>query len=240
MVTSIASSVGSLTATSTPAATATSTQIILRTAGAETGTAAITMTLTGLTFGAPRDTVLAGFQLSTSEDTTLSNARDALAITGITFTSISSGGVTGAAMNPILVFTPFNPVAIGGKITLTMPRGYFLGSVTSIASGVPALTATSTFAAMAQNTSIVLITAGAAIGNVAITMTLTGLTLGAPQAIVPGGFALQTSADLGLSVALDSRAITAPSPATASSAPVSVVSVFSHFVAAFILYVALH
>jgi hypothetical protein len=143
-------------------------------------------------------------------------------------------------MNPVLVFTPRNSVLLGGTITLTMPQGYFLGSVTSIRSSVATLTATSTFAATAQNTSIVLTTGVVATGTDAITMTLTGLTLGSARAIVTGGFALRTSADLGLSVALNSVAITAPSAATASSAPVSFVSVFSHFVAAFILYVALH
>jgi len=71
-------------------------------------------------------------------------------------------------------------------------------------------------------------------------MTLTGLTLGAPRAIVTGGFALRTSADVGLSVVQNSLAITAPATAAASSAPVFVVSVFCQFVAAFIVYVALH
>jgi len=240
MVTSIASSVTSLTATSTPAATATSTSIVLTTAGAETGTAAITITLIGLTLGAPRAIVTAGFQLSTSADTTLTTGLDSAAITGITFTSITSGGVVGAAMNPVLVFTPLTSVPIDGKITLTMPAGYFLGRVASIASSVTSLTATSTFAAMAQNTSIVLITAGAPTGTAAITMTLTGLTLGIARPIVVGGFALSTSVDLGLSVALNSNAITAPATAAASSAPALVVSVFCQFVAAFIMIVALH
>jgi hypothetical protein len=71
-------------------------------------------------------------------------------------------------------------------------------------------------------------------------MTLTGLSLGDARPILTGGFRLSTSEDPGLSVALDSKAITAPSAATASSAPVSVVSVFSHFFVAFILYAALH
>jgi hypothetical protein len=238
-VSSITSSVATLTATSTPAATATSTTIVLTTGVVATGTSAITMTLTGLTLGGARAIVTGGFALSTSAEPTLTAGRDTAAITGITFTSITSGGVTGAAMNPVLVFTPFSSVPMGQTITLTMPAGYFLGSVTSIASSVATLTATST-PAMATNTSIVLTTGVVATATATITMTLTGLRLGAPQAIVTGGFALRTSADPGLSVALNSAAITSPSAATASSAPVSVVSVFSHFIAAFILYVALH
>jgi hypothetical protein len=63
------------------------------------------------------------------------------------------------------VFTPATTVPAGGTITLTMPAGYFLGSVTSIASTVVSLTATSTPAAMAASTSIVLYTAGAATGT---------------------------------------------------------------------------
>jgi len=237
-VSSITSTVTSLTATS-GSATSTSTTIVLTTGGAATGTAAITMTLTGLTLGGARASVPQGFALSTSVDTTLTAGLNAGAITGIIFTSITSGGVSGAAMNPVLVFTPQNTVASGQTITLTMPAGYFLGSVASIASTVATLTATST-PAMATNTSIVLTTGGAPTGTAAITMTLTGLTLGAPRAIVTAGFALRTSADVGLSVALDSKTITAPGTAAASSAPVLVVSVFCQFVAAFIIYVAFH
>jgi hypothetical protein len=239
-VTSIASSVATLTATSTPAATATSTTIVLTTGVVATGIAAITMTLTGLTLGGARRAVPGGFALSTSVDTTLTAGRDSLAITGITLNSITSGGVSGAAINPVLIFTPLTSVPIGQTITLTMPPGYFLGSVTSIASSVATLTASSTFAATAQNTSIVLKTGVVETGTASITMTLTGLTLGSPRAIVTGGFALRTSVDLGLSVAQNAAAITAPSPAAASSSPVSVVSVFSHLIAAFMIYVALH
>jgi hypothetical protein len=52
-----------VTATSTPMATATSTSIVRITAGAVTGTAAITMTLTGLTLGGARAVVAGGFQM---------------------------------------------------------------------------------------------------------------------------------------------------------------------------------
>ncbi len=55
----------------------------------------------------------------------------------IRFTSISSsGGAAGAVVTPVLVFAPNVTVPIGGTITLTMPAGYFLGSVTSIAAAL--------------------------------------------------------------------------------------------------------
>jgi len=243
-VSSITSTVPSLTVASSTSATSTSTSIVLTTGGVETGTnAQITMTLTGLTLGGARAVVAAGFRLSTSEDTELTTGIDAAVITGILFNSITSGGAAGTAMNPVLVFTPANNVQIGGTITLFMPAGYFLGSVTSIASNVISLTATSTGpAATATNTSIVLTTAGAATGTSAITMTLTGLKLGTAREAVIRGFQMSTSTDPGLSIALASTAITAPANPTtpaASLASVSVVSLVSYLFAVFITFAAL-
>jgi hypothetical protein len=137
----------------------------------------------------------------------------------VTFISVTSGGVAGAAVCPVLVFTPFTSVPIGGNITLAMPFGYFLGSVASIASTVASLAATSTSAATATSTSIVLTTAGAATGTAAITMTLTGLTLGDARAGVSAGFQMRTSADYVWSVALHAAMITIE---ITSIAPVSV------------------
>jgi hypothetical protein len=203
--------------------TATSTTLVLTTAGAASGTAAITMTLTGLTLGHARAAVTAGFQMSSSVDTELIVGLNALAITGLTFASITlASQVSGATVAPVLVFTPATTVPIAGTITLTMPAGYFLGTVSSIASSVASLTATSA-TVTATSTTLVLTTAGAASGTAAITMTLTGLTLGAVQAAVTAGFKMSSSADAGLSVGVNAVAIAAPAP----SSPKSSANVFS-------------
>jgi len=126
----------------------------------------------------------------------------------MTFTSITVGSTTaGASVSPILVFTPATTVPIAGTITLTMPAGYFLGSVTSIISTVPVLTATSTPAATATSTTIVLTTSGAATGTSAVTVTLIGLILGAAQAATTAGFKMSSSADVALSFAKQAPAI---------------------------------
>ena len=129
--------------------------------------------------------------MSSSADAALTAGKDAAAIISrmAGFASITlSTDVSGSTVAPVLVFTPATTVASGGTITLTMPAGYFLGSVTSIASTVSSLTATSSPAAGASSTTIVLTTGGVASGTSAITMTLTGLTLGAAQAATTEGF----------------------------------------------------
>ncbi len=195
LVTSIASTVTPLTATSAPV-TAASTTLVLTTGGAASGTAAITMTLTGLTLGAAQAASVGGFKLSSSADVTLSAGVNALAITAApsamaAFTSIFNLGSqdSGSTALPVLQFTPGTDVMPGQTIALHMPPGYFLGTVTSISSTVPGLTATSATVS-SFSTTLVLTTAGAASGTSAITMTLTGLTLGAAHSASTGGFKL--------------------------------------------------
>jgi hypothetical protein len=98
-------------------------------------------------------------------------------------------------------------VSSGQNITLTMPSGYFLGTVSSISTIVTALTATSSSAAISNSNAIVLTTGGAAIGTVALAVTLNGLTLGAVQGATTAGFKLSSSADAALSTGLDAPAI---------------------------------
>jgi len=71
-------------------------------------------------------------------------------------TSITVAVTTaGASVAPVLVLTPTTTVPIAGTITLTLPAGYFLGSVTSITAAA-GLAATSTPAATAASTTIIL------------------------------------------------------------------------------------
>ena len=202
----VAGSTSVATMTATSAITGNSIVITTAVAGIAANTIFI-ITLSGLTMGVVNAGSI-GITVQTDADVIPSTAINSGGIfSQIIFTSITSGGITGAAVQPVLVFTPSTTVPAGGTITLTMPTGYFLGSVTSITSTVGSLTAASYTAATATSTSIVLTTAGAATGTAAITMTLTGLILGAAQAAAAAGFKLSSSSDTAMSAGLDAVGI---------------------------------
>ena len=179
-------------------ASSNSSRIVVTTGGALTGFAQITVTLSGLTLGAAQ--AAGTFTLSTSSDTDASSTVPAPAIvpaTAVTFSSLSlQSNIAGSIVAPVLVFTPAKTVPIGGAITLHMPPGYFVGTafVDSNASSVVSLKGFASAATSASKT-IVITTAGAPTGTSAVTLTLSGLTLGAPQAA--GVFELSTSAQSG-------------------------------------------
>jgi len=219
-VSSITNTVDAFKATSSVAATATSTSIVLTTSDSPSGASQRTITLIGLTLGGARAQVTAGFQLSSSNDTGLSAGLNASAVTGMVLTSVTMGATSsGASVSPVLVFTPHTSVSSGGTIILTMPAGYFLGSVHSIASSVTSLNATGSFygsPAISNSTAIVLTTSGAATSTAAVTMTLYGLTLGSARAAVTAGLQLSSSADAGLSFGVNAPEITAAAAITAA------------------------
>jgi len=183
---------------------------------------AVTLTISSTTFdssggsqirlGNARGATAAGFKISSYAETTLSNGLDAPAILSaanddVFFIDPQTNYGAGSSVSPVLRFSPRISVPIGGEITLTMPRGYFLGTATfaADASSVTAMTGSSP--AVTQNSdTIVLRIAGAETGcyihpygigqNVySSTVTLSGLTLGAPQAA--GFFKLSTSQEAG-------------------------------------------
>jgi hypothetical protein len=202
----VAGSTSVATMTATSAITGNSIVITTAVAGIAANTIFI-ITLSGLSMGVVNAGSI-GITVQTDADVIPSTAINSGGIfSQIIFTSITSGGITGTAVQPVLVFTPVTTVPAGGTITLTMPTGYFLGSVTSITSTVGSLTAASYTAATATSTSIVLTTAGAATGTAAITMTLTGLILGAAQAAAAAGFKLSSSSDTAMSAGLDAVGI---------------------------------
>ena len=184
---------------SAAAVTASSTQIIITTAGAATGTAAVTITLSGLTLGAAQ--VAGSFSLSTSSDSVTTQIAAPLICSSVTLNIVTTASnISGAAVSPVLVYTPATTVPIAGKITLSMPTGYFIGTATfaATATNIPLLTG-SAAAVTATSTHIIITTAGATTGTGSVTVTLSGLTLGpAPAA---GICSLTTIADACTSLA---------------------------------------
>jgi len=133
-----ASSVVALTgAVSVPAATS----LVITTAAVSIACCfPVTITLRGLTMGAATAGSATGITIQTDSDPIASAGVYSGEIRPVTSVSFSFSSITmavnaaGAPVSPVLVFTPAFSVPIGGAITLTMPAGYFLGSVTSIAS----------------------------------------------------------------------------------------------------------
>jgi hypothetical protein len=181
---------------SAAAVTATSTQIVITTAGAVSGTSALTITLSGLTLGSAMSASF--FTVSTSQKTaTFAIAAPAI-VAGPTFTSISwIGNAASYATDVVLVFTPGANVAASGTINLAVPQGYFTGTGTFAAGkcSVSGMTGTTTSAATSGTTSIAITISNAGTGTTAVTMTLTGLSLGTAQAA--GYISLSTSAEPG-------------------------------------------
>jgi hypothetical protein len=179
---------------SATAVTATSTQIVITTAGAVSGTAALTITLSGLTLGSAM--AASYFTVATSQKTaTFSIVAPAL-VAGPTFTSITwTGNAAGYATDVVLVFTP--GVSVSTTITLGMPAGYFTGTGTFAATkcSVATMTGTTTSAAVAETASLVITISVVATGTSAVTMTLTGLSLGTARGA--GYFALSTAGEAG-------------------------------------------
>jgi hypothetical protein len=176
----------------TATASCSSVAITVTTGGAMSGIGtAISLTLTGLTLST--SAVPAGvFQLHTSVETARQQKIAPAILKAPAFTSLYWNTVTmksGDDVAPVIVFSAVENHATGSQITLRMPSGYFLGTATLKAS-VASLTATAT-TATAATTDIVLTTSGTAIESAAITMTLSGLTLGGAQAA--GIYRLSTS-----------------------------------------------
>jgi hypothetical protein len=199
-------SVPTMTAiSSTPTAT-TGTQIIITTAVA--GIAAdttFTITLSGLKMGAANVGSPTGITVQTNTiwgDLTIASGGAPSGGIGSTVSSFSvapsSTVIATPSVDLIIKFTTSkdNDIAIGGKITLGFPTGWFDSSVApaaAVKSSVKDLTAT--FSPISAN-SITITTAGAAIlKNAAFTITLSGMKTG-PAAVAAGTFSLTTSVDL--------------------------------------------
>jgi len=184
---------------SAPAVTENSDAIILTIAGAAATATHATynyVTLSGLTLGAPQEAGI--FKLSTSEEAGTQQKQAPAILLAVGFSSITmlSNGVgyyPSKPVAPVLVFTPGVEVPSTGRITLDMPRGYFLGTA-AIATGASSVTAMtgSAPAVTEYSDAIILTIASAATGTgVAVTVTLSGLKLGAGQSA--GIFKLSTS-----------------------------------------------
>jgi hypothetical protein len=196
-------SVPTMTATSS---TPTTTQIIITTAVA--GIAAdttFTITLSGLKMGAANVGSPTGITVHTNtfwQPMPIASGGAPSGGIGSTVSAFSVAPSTTVVATPsvdlIIKFTTSkdNDIAIGGKITLGFPTGWFDSSVApaaAVKSSVKDLTAT--FSPISAN-SITITTAGAAIlKNAAFTITLSGMKTG-PSAVAAGTFSLTTSVDV--------------------------------------------
>jgi hypothetical protein len=184
--------------------TSTSTEIIITTAGvAISSGVSVSMTLSGLTLGSAR---LQGsssnccFQMLSSADVVFSVALDAPAIlasptfTSVTFRKNNIMDFFGNAGFVEIVFSPGATIPVGSNITLSMPIGYFFGAAT-VTCSVSSWTGSASVST-STSTEIIITTAGVAISSgVSVSVTLSGLTLGANR---PSGiFKLSTSVERG-------------------------------------------
>jgi len=215
------SSVSGMTGTN---AASTSTQLVLTIGGNPTGTSAVTITLSGLTLGAIQPA--SSFSLATSADPGTVQKPAPLICSSLTLTIVTAynvvSNISGAAVSPVLVFTPTTSLDMGKTITLNMPAGYFVGTATfaATATNIPLLTGSAT-AVTATSTQIIITTAGAATGTVSVRVTLSGLTLGPAQAA--GTCSLTTFADACISPASQfplTAIRAAPTPAAVASSAI--------------------
>jgi hypothetical protein len=197
-----------------PTATAgspTSTQIVITTATqAIAASTAMTMIVTGLTMGAATAGNSTGIIISTSVDQTASFGVSSGVIGGqVTNTSFAIAasdrvaGKTGAAATFSFTTTAGGALAAGSNITLTYPSAFFVSTGTPgvrISGGGPTATAGSP-----TSTQIVITTATQAIAaSTAMTMTVTGLTMGAATAGNSTGIIISTSVDQTASLSMAS------------------------------------
>jgi len=157
--------------------------------------AATTVTLVGLTMGGP-NAGSNGITVSTSSDVASSAVASGVIggqVASVTMTIAAAdraAGATGKAV--ILVFTTTVALATNDKITISYPSGFFAPAVTPTVAPIT-LTAGATGATGA--TSITL-TAASAITAGAITVTLSGMTLGGAVANDATGIKVTTVKDL--------------------------------------------
>jgi len=196
-------SIALMTGTAASAAIATSTSIVITTAGAASTTGQAIITLTGLTLGAAQ--VANTLVFSSSLDAgTVAIAVPAI-VAGVTAFTLAPGYNTATSrVWPVLSFTSATQVAISGTFTLTMPTDYFTGAAAFAAGAASVAQAVGTSSAI--STAITFTLTGAATGTTAFTVTLSGLTLGAIQ--VAGAFGLATST-MSATVAIAAPAIVA-------------------------------
>jgi hypothetical protein len=194
-------------------ATPTGTQIVITTAAqAINGSTAVTVTVTGLTMGGT-PTAGGGISVATSVDQTAS-ASVASGVIGGAVTSVTFGvaladrvaNKTSAAATFAFTTTAGGALAAGSNITLTYPSGFFASagspSVQISGGGATGSVATPT------GTQIVITTAAQAIdGSTAVTVTVTGLTMGVAMASSSNGVTVRTSADQTASSGVSSGAI---------------------------------
>jgi len=141
-------------------------------------------------------------------------ATAATAVTGVSLTIAADKRIAAQTTVPItLAFTTSGALAIGGKITLNYPSGFFATSAAPAANAattasVATMTATS---AAPTATSIVITTAVAGIPTMtAFTITLSGLTMGVAALASATGITVQTESDTAASAGATSGSIGAP------------------------------
>ena len=187
----------------------------------------VVITVYGLTMGAATEGSSQGVTIQTSADIAVSLAVPSGSITGrakFVLLEISTADrVAGNSNSTILLtFTPSAPIQTGGAITMNYPHAFFAPDITA-----------STAASSAQdvafslqptsNTSLVLTLSAAAVpASSPITITITGMTMGAATDGSPTGITVQTSADTGLSLPVHSGSIYASLvPVSVSASPLS-------------------
>jgi len=155
--------------------------------------AATTVTLVGLTMGGPTATRAAGITVSTSSDTASSGAASGAIggqVASVTMTiadASRAAGATGKAVT--LAFKTTVDLAATDKVTMNYPSGFFAAAVTPTV-------APTTLTVGATGATSVILTAGSAIAAGTITVTLSGMTLGAAAINDATGITVSTNKDL--------------------------------------------
>jgi hypothetical protein len=192
----------------------TSTRIVITTATqAILASTAVTITVTGLTVGVATGGSSNGITVATSADQTASIGVSSGVIggqvTSVSFTMATSdrvAGKTSAAATFSFTTTSVGALAVGSTITLTYPSGFVAASALTgaqISGGV--LTGS---VAAPTSTRIVITTATQAIlASTAVTITVTGLTVGVATGGSSNGITVATSADQTASIGVSSGVI---------------------------------
>jgi len=173
------------------------------------------VTLSGITFGPATRGSATGISVSTSRDAASLGYPSGALGQCVEFTSLTMAtNEAGSTASPVLTFTLSTTVPAGyGTITLNMPVGYFTGtaSIPTGSASVPVLSGSANVAT-ATSTQIVIKIDSGNIGIESVTVTLSGLTLGAAQN--SGTFSLSTSSE-----PMSCQSLVAPAIVATSTGP---------------------
>jgi hypothetical protein len=161
------------------------------TATADVAAGAITLTLTGATIGGPMAGSANGVSVVTTTDIAASGPTVSLGgvVTNVAFAIAAADRIPGLTGKSVTVtFTMASTLRTGQSATITLPTNYISGTIGVVGTNF----ATATFGTAHQY----IVTATADVAAGAITLTLTGATIGGPRPQACNGVWVSTTSDL--------------------------------------------